>query len=188
MLAFNAILSSTVVHQLLSYLIPVVLLIYQRRSTKFLPPNRSLALPNWLGWTVNWVVALIIPVLVVFFALPPFRPVTGTNMSNAPASPPVELPRSQMSLTQDYRLHRRCAGHSSIPRHSQLAVLCPSTLPWSPDGMADMSIVVVGDSKMQRRNLRSACLKTPSRTAGMTNQALGQCHVAWIEYIPNPQE
>lgn len=85
-LAFNAILSSTVVHQLLSYLIPVVLLIYQRRSAKFLPSNRSLALPKWLGWTVNCVVALIIPVLVVFFAMPPFRPVTGTNMSNTPAS------------------------------------------------------------------------------------------------------
>ncbi|KAK5047013.1 hypothetical protein LTR84_006955 [Exophiala bonariae] len=80
-IAFNAILSSTVVHQLLSYLIPISLLIFQRRSDKYLPSGRSLALPNWLGWTVNCVVVLCIPVLVTFFAFPPFRPVTGTNMN-----------------------------------------------------------------------------------------------------------
>lgn len=85
MAAFNAILSSTVVHQLLSYLIPMILLIYQRRSPKFLPADRSLALPKWLGWIANCVVVLAIPVLVVFFAMPPFRPVTGTNMSTVPS-------------------------------------------------------------------------------------------------------
>jgi len=83
--AFNAILSSTVVHQLLSYLIPMVLLIYQRRSSKFLPADRSLALPKWLGWIANIAVVLAIPVLVVFFAMPPFKPVTGTNMSMTPS-------------------------------------------------------------------------------------------------------
>ncbi|KAJ9608977.1 hypothetical protein H2200_006748 [Cladophialophora chaetospira] len=79
--AFNAIISSTVVHQLLSFFIPFALLLYRRRSEDFLPRGRAFALPRWLGWTVNVAVTLVIPVLVTFFTFPPFLPVTGVNMN-----------------------------------------------------------------------------------------------------------
>lgn len=61
------------------------MLMLQRRSEKFLPPDRAFKVPNWLGWIANaWVVTMCL-VLTVFFCLPPFLPVTGSIMSKAPA-------------------------------------------------------------------------------------------------------
>ncbi|KAK5989381.1 Choline transport protein [Cladobotryum mycophilum] len=66
--AFNAILSSSVVLQQLSYLMPTALLVYRRRSEEFLPKDRVFRLPDWFGWTVNlWLVALSTILLVFFF-------------------------------------------------------------------------------------------------------------------------
>ena len=79
--AINAIIGSTVVHQLFSMFIPFVLLIYHRRSEDFLPSDRTFKVPGLLGWAVNVFVVCIIPVLIVFFCFPPFLPVTGTSMS-----------------------------------------------------------------------------------------------------------
>jgi amino acid transporter len=82
-IAFNAILSSSVVFQLLAIWIPVVLLAYRRRSQKYLPPGRKFALPNHLGRLLTIVVILVIPLLVVMFVLPPFLPLTASNMSES---------------------------------------------------------------------------------------------------------
>ena len=79
--AFNAIISSTVVHQLISNFIPAVLLLHRRRSNEYLPTDREFAAPWWLGWAANVVMVMVIPVLVVAFVWPPFRPVTLDNMS-----------------------------------------------------------------------------------------------------------
>ncbi len=87
--AFNAIISSTVVHQLLSFFIPFALLIWRRRSEEFLPHGRTFALPKWLGWIVNVAITLVIPVLVTFFTFPPFLPVTRENMSESSPFTPL---------------------------------------------------------------------------------------------------
>ncbi|KAF2098757.1 amino acid transporter [Rhizodiscina lignyota] len=79
--AFNALLGSCVVLQQLSFLMPTVLLMYQRRSEVFLPRNRAFRLPNWFGWIVNAWVVVMSALLVIFFLLPPFLPVTGSNMN-----------------------------------------------------------------------------------------------------------
>jgi choline transport protein len=80
-LAFNALLGSSVVLQQISFIIPAMLLIYQRRSEAYLPKNRAFALPSWLGWTTNMIVVVFASILSIFFLFPPFLPVTGTNMS-----------------------------------------------------------------------------------------------------------
>ncbi|KIW13606.1 hypothetical protein PV08_08796 [Exophiala spinifera] len=79
--AFNAFLGSLVVLQQFSFMIPTALLLFRRRSSKFLPADRKYALPDRLGWCANiWLVGMSI-LLAVVFMLPPFRPVTTTNMN-----------------------------------------------------------------------------------------------------------
>lgn len=78
---FNALLISSVVLQQISFVIPTALLFNRRRSEEYIPPSRPLKLPNWLGWTANVIVVAMASLFTVFFVLPPFLPVTGSNMS-----------------------------------------------------------------------------------------------------------
>ncbi|KAH9219667.1 hypothetical protein DL95DRAFT_457333 [Leptodontidium sp. 2 PMI_412] len=78
---FNALLISSVVLQQISFVIPTALLFNRRRSEEYLPPSRPLKLPNWLGWTANVIVVAMASLFTVFFVLPPFLPVTGSNMT-----------------------------------------------------------------------------------------------------------
>ncbi|EED21859.1 choline transport protein, putative [Talaromyces stipitatus ATCC 10500] len=79
--AFNAVLASLIVLQLLSFSIPCALLLYQRRSEEYLPADRLFRLPHWLGFTVNAYVVGISLMLTVFFVLPTFLPVTASTMN-----------------------------------------------------------------------------------------------------------
>ncbi|KAH6867788.1 amino acid/polyamine transporter I [Thelonectria olida] len=80
-IAFNALLGSMVVLQLLSYEIPLVLLLWRRRGNRFLPPNRPFRLPKTVGWIVNVYAVALGSALSAFFLLPPFLPVTSQNMN-----------------------------------------------------------------------------------------------------------
>ncbi|KEF62511.1 uncharacterized protein A1O9_00484 [Exophiala aquamarina CBS 119918] len=79
--AFNAILSSCVVLQQISFIMPAALLIYRRRSSAFLPENRAFRLPSIVGWTANIVVVVLGLIFTVVFCIPPFRPVTPSSMN-----------------------------------------------------------------------------------------------------------
>lgn len=79
--AFNALLGSCVTLQLLSFLIPTLLVMYQRRSKEFLPDNRQFKLPHWFGWACHIWVAALVSVLIIFFMFPPFLPVDASSMS-----------------------------------------------------------------------------------------------------------
>ncbi|OAP53714.1 hypothetical protein AYL99_12105 [Fonsecaea erecta] len=78
--AFNAILSSAFVLQQISFIPPAALLLYRRRSPEFLPPNRAFRLPPVIGWTANILVVVFGLLFIGVFCIPPFRPVTASNM------------------------------------------------------------------------------------------------------------
>ncbi|KAF1812576.1 amino acid transporter [Eremomyces bilateralis CBS 781.70] len=79
--AFNALVSSCVTLQLLSFIMPTALVLYQRRSTTYLPRNRAFGLPNWAGWIINvWAVCMP-SILCIFFLFPAFVPVTAESMN-----------------------------------------------------------------------------------------------------------
>ncbi|KAH6962507.1 amino acid/polyamine transporter I [Ilyonectria sp. MPI-CAGE-AT-0026] len=80
-IAFNALLGSMIVLQLLSFIIPLVLLLWRRRDNRFLPRKRAFRLPNIVGWIVNVYAIAVGATLSVFFLLPPFLPVTSQNMN-----------------------------------------------------------------------------------------------------------
>lgn len=110
--------------QLLSFVIPAALLIYRRRSEKYLPRNRAFPLPNWLGWTVNLWTMLGGVLVCVFFFLPPFLPVTGSNMSTRTLASGSKH-RTDASL----RLQLRGAGSGGPHRRGQLVLARAQPLP-----------------------------------------------------------
>lgn len=82
-LAFNALVSSCVTLQMLSFVMPAALVVYRKRSEEYLPKDRAFALPDWFGWVVNvWAVCMP-SLLCIFFLFPSFLPVTVTNMSES---------------------------------------------------------------------------------------------------------
>lgn len=110
--------------QLLSFVIPAALLIYRRRSEKYLPRNRAFPLPNWLGWTVNLWTMLGGVLVCVFFFLPPFLPVTGSNMSTRTLASGSKH-RTDASL----RLQLRGAGSGGPHRRGQLVLARAQPIP-----------------------------------------------------------
>ncbi|KAI5459049.1 amino acid/polyamine transporter I [Mariannaea sp. PMI_226] len=76
--AFNAIIASAVVALGLSYGIPIAInMCYGRKKL----PERSFALPEWLGWLANTIGLVYTIVTTVLFLFPPALPVTGTTMN-----------------------------------------------------------------------------------------------------------
>lgn len=82
--AFNAIIGTSLIMQMISFAIPTVLLMVQKRDSRYLPEDRSFKLPNWLGWLANSVVAAFAVIEVIFFDFPPAIPVSGSTMSTYP--------------------------------------------------------------------------------------------------------
>lgn len=79
--AFNAIVGVSLILQLISYAMPSALLLYRRRSTRFLPRNRDFKISFGLGWVANILPPVWAIVGTIFYCFPFFRPVTGSNMS-----------------------------------------------------------------------------------------------------------
>jgi choline transport protein len=79
--AFNALIGSSIVFQEISFLIPVVMLIYRRRSLKYLPRTRQFATPAAVGWAANIVVVIFSVVTSIFFNFPIFLPTSASTMS-----------------------------------------------------------------------------------------------------------
>ncbi|EXK25081.1 hypothetical protein FOMG_18227 [Fusarium oxysporum f. sp. melonis 26406] len=82
-IAFNAVMGSSIILQMISFSLPAVLLMLRGRSSDVMPPNRSFKLPNWLGWIANAVVAIFSVVEIVFFVFPPTNPTSGSGMNYA---------------------------------------------------------------------------------------------------------
>lgn len=79
--AFNAILNSAIILQIVSFAIPCTLLLWQKRSPLLLPESRSFKLPGAVGWIANIGVVITAIIQVVFFTFPPALPVSGSTMS-----------------------------------------------------------------------------------------------------------
>lgn len=79
--AFNALINSSIILQMVSFAIPASLLMFRRRDESVLPKSRAFAVPNRLGWLCNSIVVLFTIVEVVFFNFPTFSPVSGSSMS-----------------------------------------------------------------------------------------------------------
>lgn len=80
-IAFNALIGSAVILQQLSFVIPIGLLLYQKRSKTFLPTKRAFKLPDMLGWIVNVYVVGFTAITTVFFNFPNFTPFDTSSMS-----------------------------------------------------------------------------------------------------------
>lgn len=79
--AFNAFIGSCSILSVVSVTIPIMLLLVQRRSSKYLPPNRPCRLPSLIGFFCNAVAVAWSLQITVFFCLPTTFPLTASNMS-----------------------------------------------------------------------------------------------------------
>lgn len=79
--AFNAILSTGLILQQLTYAIPAALLMYQKRSSRFLPNDRPFRLYNPIGWAANFLTVVFAIIVLIFYSLPVVLPVNASNMS-----------------------------------------------------------------------------------------------------------
>lgn len=79
--AFNALIGIGIVLQQVSFAFPAALLLYNRRSTAYLPTTAPFRLHAVLGWTANAVVVMSSLLWVVFFHFPVDLPITSSNMS-----------------------------------------------------------------------------------------------------------
>ncbi|KAK4543044.1 hypothetical protein LTR36_005821 [Oleoguttula mirabilis] len=80
--AFNAILSTGLILQQVSFAFPVMCLMLRRRSPKYLPSSRSFRLGP-LGWLANVVTVAFAAIVLVFYCFPVEMPVTGSSMNYA---------------------------------------------------------------------------------------------------------
>ncbi|KAH8596947.1 amino acid permease family protein [Bisporella sp. PMI_857] len=79
--AFGALISTAVVLQQLSFIIPIILLMYRKRSTEYLPSNRAFRVPNVVGWVANTISVIFCLVTSVVFNLPIILPTTASSMN-----------------------------------------------------------------------------------------------------------
>jgi len=81
--AFNALINSSIILQMVSFAIPCFMLLLQGRSKSVLPENRVFWVPQWLGWLSNVIVVASAIIQTVFFSLPTALPVSGSSMSKS---------------------------------------------------------------------------------------------------------
>lgn len=79
--AFNALINTAVILQIISFAIPCALLLLRGRSERFLLKGRWFCIPGWLGWVCNGIVVVYAVIELVFFDLPTSIPTTGSSMS-----------------------------------------------------------------------------------------------------------
>ncbi|KEQ90534.1 hypothetical protein AUEXF2481DRAFT_9337 [Aureobasidium subglaciale EXF-2481] len=79
--AFNALINTAIVLQMISFAMPCLLLMCRGRSEQLLAKDRWFRLPNWLGWTCNAIVVVFAIIELVFFDLPTAIPTTGSSMN-----------------------------------------------------------------------------------------------------------
>lgn len=79
--AFNALVNTFLLMQMISFAMPAALLIYRKRSSQFLSRSRPFRVPGFIGWACNigTIVAAIIE--TIFFCFPTTLPVSGESMS-----------------------------------------------------------------------------------------------------------
>lgn len=82
--AFNAFIGTGLILQQVTYAIPAALLMYRRRSSRFLPVNRPFKLFGPVGWTVNFFTVVFAIIVLMFYDFPVVLPVSGSNMSKTP--------------------------------------------------------------------------------------------------------
>ncbi|KAF7560390.1 hypothetical protein G7046_g3750 [Stylonectria norvegica] len=80
--AFNAMVSTGLILQQVSFAIPAGLLMWRKRSVRFLPKERSFRLGPF-GWIANGLTVFLAVVALIFYCFPPGLPVTGGNMNYA---------------------------------------------------------------------------------------------------------
>ncbi|KXJ87192.1 amino acid/polyamine transporter I [Microdochium bolleyi] len=83
--AFSAIISSSLVLQLVSFAIPAALLLWHRRSPVVLPADRPFRVKAFIGWSANIFTVVLSIVFAVIFTFPGAIPVTGNSMNYASA-------------------------------------------------------------------------------------------------------
>ncbi|KAH8705821.1 amino acid/polyamine transporter I [Talaromyces proteolyticus] len=81
--AFNALVGIGIVLQQLSFAFPAALLLYRKRSTRFLLSTAPFRLNSALGWAANALVVVSALIWFVFFQFPVTLPVTSSNMNYA---------------------------------------------------------------------------------------------------------
>jgi choline transport protein len=81
LVAFNAIIGSSIILQMVSFAIPIALLLVNKRPEHLLPDNRPFKLPSVVAWIANITVVVFALIEIVFFCLPPAIPVTSSTMS-----------------------------------------------------------------------------------------------------------
>lgn len=79
--AFNALVNSSIVLQMVSFAIPCGIMIIQRRKEAILPSDRLFKLPSWFGWGCNLLVVAFALIEVIFFCFPTALPVSGASMN-----------------------------------------------------------------------------------------------------------
>lgn len=79
--AFNALINSSIVLQMVSFSIPCAMLLAQKRNENVLPSTRQFKVPAWLGWAANLTVVGFAIIEVIFFSFPTILPVTGSSMN-----------------------------------------------------------------------------------------------------------
>lgn len=103
-IAFNAFINTAEILNLASLVMPCVLVLWNKRSRKFIPAIRSFRLPDQLGYFVNAAAIAYAIMITIFFCFPPSLPVTGTNMSKSALFP------QKVAIAKGY-LRLRIGGH-----------------------------------------------------------------------------
>lgn len=127
--AFNAIIGCSIILQMISYCVPILLLMMPGKREECLPANRAFKVPKWVGLGANTVVVGFTVIEVVFFVFPPAIPVTRSSMSKSH----ICICCLSDTLTCGYRLCQRRTGGFVHCGMDQLVCLCEEPLQWSPN-------------------------------------------------------
>lgn len=79
--AFSALISSSIILQIVSFAMPCTLLILRGRSARVLPTDRAFRVPSWLGWIANAIVVIAAIIGTIFFDFPAALPISIASMS-----------------------------------------------------------------------------------------------------------
>ncbi|CAM1507612.1 Fc.00g072530.m01.CDS01 [Cosmosporella sp. VM-42] len=80
--AFNAMVSTGLILQQVSFAFPAALLMYRKRAKRFLPKERSFRLGG-VGWVANGLTVVLALLALIFYSFPPQLPVKAGNMNYA---------------------------------------------------------------------------------------------------------